>query len=108
MDEVKLCPICGYDYVAPVGVYVRTKAPHAPGEPELPTLHAITSAGCSTSEDNLDDEGGIIRGVIVIREFLGECGHRWIEEEQFHKGNTLKSWRQLPAHHGPTDVIWRD
>ena len=101
MDEMKRCPICGGDLVHPVGVYVRIE------KQNVPELHAITAEGYKCCPIDFEESANP-RGVIIIREFLGECGHRWIEKEQFHKGSTLQEWQQLNALVGPTSVIWRD
>ena len=97
MEEMKHCPICGGDLVRPVGVYVRRGS----------VLHAITARGYELRPVYFE-ESAHIRGVVIIREFLGECGHRWIEREQFHKGNTLQERQRINASFGPTAVIWRD
>lgn len=68
-------------------------------------VHAITSSGY---EAKYPYDADSPRGVVIIREYLGECGHRWIEKEQFHKGSTFQDWQQLNPLVGPDRVIWRD
>lgn len=98
--EVKKCPVCGGELVHPVAVYIRT------GD----ALHTVTSKGydekypvwpwpCTSSSP---------RGVVIGREYLGECGHRWLETEQFHKGQVLEDCVELVSYAGPMETIWRD
>lgn len=101
MDELKKCPLCGIDLVHPVGVYVQVEGQTGA------MLHAITADGYTCRPVDFEEPANT-RGVVIIREFLGECGHRWIETEQFHKGSTLQDWQQLNALVGPLSVIWRD
>jgi len=101
MKELKICPICGGEMINPVGVYVRVEHPE-----HGPTLYTITARGCDVSSVKCEAERP--RGVVIIQEYLGECGHRWIETEQFHKGSTIQDWQQLNTLVGPDYVIWRD
>ena len=100
MEDTKKCPNCGYGWVHPVAVYVRTDM----------ELHTITCKGhevqstfstwpCSKTPP---------RGVIIAREYLGECGHRWLETEQFHKGEVFQGRMDLVSYVGPTETIWRN
>ena len=106
MDELKLCPICQENLVHPVGVYVRTVEREGDTSITSPCIHMITHKGYEKRFVCYEDSQP--RGVVIIREYLGECGHRWIEREQFHKGCTLQEWQQLQSLVGPECVIWRD
>ena len=100
MSETKICPICGGDMVHPVAVYVRTE------EPDYgPVLHTITRDGYAARHPYEDSSPC---GVIIIREYLAECGHRWMEKEEFSHGSTSQEWQQLDPLIGPDLVIWRD
>lgn len=100
-SEIKKCPICDGGLIHPVGVYVRIVGPDGP------VVHTITAQGYEARDPFFEDIGST-RGVVIVREFLGECGHRWIEKEQFHKGSTFQDRQQLDPLVGPYRVIWRD
>lgn len=101
-DRRKKCPICGYECVHPVAVYVRTE------EGGRPMIHAITEAGHTVTPVVVDEVFDNIRGVVIIREYLGECEHRWLERERFHKGETYTDVKPLGLAPGPGGTIWRN
>lgn len=94
-DNAKVCPKCGYNYVSPVAVYVSMGNQQMEVTSDNITLHRYIKP--------VDQ----CRGVIVTREFVCENGHRWLEIEQFHKGETFTE-TQIITNEGPNDVIWRD
>lgn len=98
-DNVK-CPVreseneeC-QNMVRPVGVHVIT--------PER--RHTITCDGLSETLHPYFCG----RGVVTIREYVCEAGHRWAIYEQFHKGYTFTETKILPYELGPEAVIWRN
>ena len=98
--EAKKCPACGGELVHPVAVYVRT------GD----ALHTITSKGYEENSafGSWPCTESPPRGVVIGREYLGECGHRWLETERFHKGQVLEDSVDLVSYAGPMETIWRD
>lgn len=100
-EYMKKCPICGGEFIHPTGVYVRVV------KNGFPVLHSITADGYSELVFPTESFGDI-RGVIIIREYCGECGHHWMEREQFHKGSVYTDWVRLPLAAGRENNIWRD
>lgn len=92
--KVKGCPVCNQTMIRPVAVYVVCGN----------IIYTITRGGFE-QEECADTYG---RGVKIIREYVGECGHRWRDIEEFHKGSVYQRANILYEPIGPKDVIWRD
>ena len=88
-----VCPICGFEYVHPIGVKVTR---------EKETTE-VTSKGISIHE--AENPG---RGVIIELEFVCENGHHGVMGFKFHKGSTFVGYRELPELEGKWETIWRD
>lgn len=87
------CPKCGYNYVYPVAVYIICGN----------TRHTITGNGYAQETIAGNDS----RGVIIVREFRCESEDcRWLEIDEFHKGNVNQETREIEPLIGNTGVIW--
>lgn len=95
MNEAIECPKCSFDMVHPVAVCVIVDRDR----------YTITSAGLEHEEVY---RGSSANGVIIYREFLGECGHRWRIVEEFNQGGTYTETVILPHQIGPMSTIWRN
>ena len=99
-EVVLICPVCGMDYVHPVGL----------------TCHAAGARNTSLRVDahgvSLDPHSAPMgRGVTITLECLCESGHRFDYRFHFHKGQTFLeadvSKKELPFEEQPK-TIWRD
>lgn len=74
------CPACGFDYVHLVSCVVN----------QLGEVTTITSEGPRLT---LDTPVG--RGTCIEIAFIGECGHQWVCEWHFHKGQVLTATTRI-------------
>lgn len=99
-DPCLACPICGDIFVHPVGVECSS--------PGRANGHiAIDRRGVAIDPD----QPPIGRGVAIRLRFIGECGHAFNYDLQFHKGNTFvtRSMADLPRDvNSWPETIWRD
>ena len=94
-----LCPVCGNDYVHPVGVLV---------EPVLGReVVYVNSDGVRIVESRAAERS---RGIEISTIFVCEAGHQWEETRHFHKGITLHEVTHTTTHSGESSpgTIWRD
>lgn len=90
------CPICGFDYVAPVCVTTLGGINH---QDSIGTR--IDASGVSIFERG--NEG---RGVKIEMKFTCECQHSFIYAFHFHKGQTHITLEEYP--YSDQKVIWRN
>lgn len=88
MGKLKKCPVCGRDTIYPVGVHIQeVRSEHST------EFHRITVGFFKVTMVCFDS--GSLCDYAIIREYLGKCGHRWVERERFYNGNALQEWKQI-------------
>jgi hypothetical protein len=94
------CPVCGEDYVHPVGVMV---SPLRGRE-----VVYINADGVHIEEFDMARR---VRGVEIVSTFVCEGGHQWEEARRFHKGITLHEVRHTATYDVADELfpgtIWR-
>lgn len=91
------CPVCGYDYVHPVNVFVAMN-------------HTTVMATGDEATVIRTTKGSPRRGSRITITFAGECGHQFSYAFTFHKGNTrveLINVVDIPPGKFPSS-LWRD
>ena len=91
-----ICPICGHDYVHPVGI-----ACLSPGSEH--GCVEIDADGISL-DANRSPHG---RGTKITLAFVGECGHAFNYVMHFEKGQTLVTRQMTDAPEPCPETIWR-
>lgn len=89
-DNTKKCSVCGFDYVALYKIEIIMGGIKV-------TVNGIDDITTDTCNNN----GA--RGVIVKRYYVCENGHEFIEEEQFHKGQTYTDITDITK-----SCLWRN
>lgn len=99
-DPMLVCPICGYDFIHPVGLVCFSAGSRN-------TRVRIDSKGVHQDPES----GASGRGVRIVLEFLCENWHLFNYSFQFHKGQTtvecLARPEEVPLEKQP-ETIWRD
>lgn len=89
-ENTKKCPECGFEFVALYKIEIIM------GDIKV-TVNGVDDITTDTCNNN----GA--RGVIVKRYYVCEEGHEFIEEEQFHKGQTYVDTTIIIK-----SCLWRD